>query len=302
MGSRTAISAGILAMSMAALPAAAGPAAASTADCEHGRGGLLSGVTDGLCDVVGSVTGTVDRLTGGLTEPITGGLEKTTDKVLGTVGDVVPTTRPRSSDTPSADPAPSASPKKSALLPTPLDEVCLPGLACEGEGLLESTLRPTPETPARRTAEPEPEPEPEPERERGERRRDREEEEEEADALPTAAPTVRPTPGPTPPPARETHSIGDGEKPVADEPVADPEDLRVDLLWPDPFTDRLPLPVVEEPVVRPVAKASDVVGTTLTVVLLGTAVLASRVVQLRRRRSEQQETMPFEPAGRHRLA
>src|SRR5690606_39415882 len=97
MGSRTAISAGILAVSLVALPAAAGPAAAQAGDCEQGGGGLLSGVTDTLCDAVGAVTGTVDKLTGGLTEPLTTGLDKTTDKLLGTVGEAIPTTRPSSS-------------------------------------------------------------------------------------------------------------------------------------------------------------------------------------------------------------
>ncbi|GAA4524774.1 MULTISPECIES: hypothetical protein [Nonomuraea] len=293
MGSRTAISAGILAVSMVTLPVvAAAPAGAQVLDCEHGGGGLLSGLTDGLCDTVGAVTGTVDKLTGGLTEPLTEGLGKTTDKVLGTVGEAVPTAAPRSSAEPSADAKPSAKPKKT-LLPEPLSDVCLPGLACEGEGLLEETLRPTPETTGRTTAEPEPE------REREERRRDpddrdREDDREEADAAPTTWPTQ--------PPARETHSVDGSEEPVTDDPAADPEDLRIDLLWPDPFTDKLPLQVGREPVVRPVAKASDVVGTTLTVVLLATAVLASRVVQQRRRRSEQHESIPFEPAGRHRLA
>ncbi|MFG1946543.1 hypothetical protein [Nonomuraea sp. NPDC048826] len=292
MGSRTAISAGILAVSIAALPIAAVPAAAQAAragDCEHGGGGLLSGVTNGLCDAVGAVTGTVDKLTGGLTEPLTDGLGKTTDKVLGTVGEAVPTTRAKPSGAPSADSTPSTKPRKT-LLPEPLGDVCLPGLACEDEGLLEETLRPSPRATGRDTAEPETETKTDDEPQER-RRADREED---AEAVPTTWPTQ--------PPMRETHSIDGSEEPVTDEPAADPEDLRIDLLWPNPFTDELPLPVGREPVVRPVAPASDVVGTTLTVVLLATAILASRVVQQRRRRGEPQESMPFEPAGRHRLA
>ncbi|MDA0636748.1 hypothetical protein OUY22_25345 [Nonomuraea sp. MCN248] len=294
--SRTAISAGILAVSIVALPVAAVPAAAQgsqktqaaqAADCERGgRNGLLSGVTDGLCDVVGTVTGTVDKLTGGVTEPLTDGLDKTTDKVLGTVGEALPTTKAAPSGEPSARSTPSTKPRKT-LLPEPLPDVCLP-LACDDadeetdEDEPRETTPPSPRADGRKTPEPE----------REERRRDPEEED--AEAVPTTWPTH--------PPARETHSIDGSEEPVAEEPAADPEDLRIDLLWPNPFTEELPLPMGREPVVRPVAPASDVLGTTLTVVLLATAILASRVVQQRRRRSEPHDSMPFEPAGRHRLA
>jgi hypothetical protein len=62
----------------------------------------------------------------------------------------------------------------------------------------------------------------------------------------------------------------------------------------------------DQRVVRPTPPASDVLGTMLTIALLGSAVLATRIVQQRRQRTEPTESIPFEPAragnGRHRLA
>jgi hypothetical protein len=77
-------------------------------------------------------------------------------------------------------------------------------------------------------------------------------------------------------------------------------------LWPNPFADELALPVHKQRIVRPSTPASDVVGTALTIILLATAVLATRIVQQRKQRSEQPDSIPFEPArqgnSRHRLA
>ncbi|MFD0473084.1 hypothetical protein ACFQ0B_36035 [Nonomuraea thailandensis] len=50
-------------------------------------------MTNTLCDVVEAVTGTVDTLTGGATDPVTDGVDKVTDEVLGRVGEAAPTTR-----------------------------------------------------------------------------------------------------------------------------------------------------------------------------------------------------------------
>ncbi|MFI7453290.1 hypothetical protein ACIBQX_37785 [Nonomuraea sp. NPDC049714] len=288
MGSRTAISAGILAVALATVAVAAPPAMALAGDCERG-GGLLSGVTDGLCDTLDAVTGTVDDLTGGLTEPVTKGLDKTTDTVLGKVGEAVPTSRPSSRpDRRSPRPSDSAEPRRTELLPETLGEVCLPVLACEDQAVLDGIATPTPTpTPDSRRSD-RATPSPEAERERGDDR-------EHADVLATDAAT---------PPDTRPHTLDEREP--ATERRADPEDLRFDLLWPNPFADELALPVQKQRIVRPSAPASDVVGTALTIILLATAVLATRIVQQRKQRSEQPDSIPFEPArqgnSRHRLA
>src|ERR1044072_6516450 len=124
MDSRTAISAGALALALAAIPVVSSPALAEAVDCKRGDG-LLSGVTNGLCDVVEAVTGTVDSLTGDKLKPVTKKVGGTADDLLGTVGDAVPTTIP----TRSGQPQPT--PSDQELLPNTLSEVCLPVLACE---------------------------------------------------------------------------------------------------------------------------------------------------------------------------
>ncbi|GGT07073.1 hypothetical protein ACFFV7_08220 [Nonomuraea spiralis] len=281
MGSRTAISAGVLAVALGAIPAGAPAASAAAQDCTR-DGGLLSGVTNTLCDVVGALTGTVDDLTGGATEGVTKGVEDTTGDVLGTVGDAVPTGRPGKS----SDPArPSPSPTGTGLVPETLKDVCLPVLACDDQGVLQTLApRPTPTI--------------SPEAGRPERSgRPRERTEQETAPLPTQPPT----------PPRNRPYMMDDERPVtAEEPTADPDDSRVELLWPNPFARELAVPLRDQRVVRPSPPASDVLGTVLTIVLLGSAVLATRIVQQRRHRAEPSESIPFEPApagsGRHRLA
>jgi len=286
MGSRTAISAGILAVALATVAVAAPPATALAGDCERG-GGLLSGVTDGLCDTLDAVTGTVDDLTGGLTEPVTKGLDKTTDTVLGKVGEAVPTSRPSSGpDLRSSRPSPSAKPRRTELLPETLSEICLPVLACEDHEVPDGTPTPAPTAEPRQSDTTTPSPDAE---------RTARDDREYAEVAPTDAGT---------PPDTQPHTLQE-RKPVA-ERRADPEDLRFDLLWPNPFADELALPVHKQRILRPSAPASDVVGTALTIILLATAVLATRIVQQRKQRSEQPDSIPFEPArqgnSRHRLA
>lgn len=277
MGSRTAISAGVLAVALGAIPAAAPAASAAAQDCTR-DGGLLSGVTNTLCDVVGALTGTVDTVTGGTTEPVTKGVEKTADDVLGTVGDAVPTGRPAK---PSKSSTPTPSPTGTGLVPETLKDVCLPVLACDEQGVLESlTPKPTPSPGVGRRAE-----------------RPRERAEDQSAPLPTRAPS---------PPESRPYSVDEGRPVRAEEPAADPDDSRVELLWPNPFARELAVPLRDPQVVRPSPPASDVLGTVLTIVLLGSAVLATRIVQQRRHRAEPSESIPFEPApassGRHRLA
>ncbi|MFG1703284.1 hypothetical protein ACFLIM_08825 [Nonomuraea sp. M3C6] len=269
MGSRTAISAGVLAVALAAVPVAAPAASAASQDCTR-DGGLLSGVTNTLCDVVNAVSGTVGSITGGTTDQVTKGVENTTGEVLGRVGEAVPTTKA----TPSKSSGPSPAPAKTGLVPKTLEEVCLPVLACDEQGVLDR-LSPTPSAdPAQRPREGRAE----------------------ASALPTQTP-VRPESRP---------QLMDTERPVAEKDTADADEPRVDLLWPNPFAHELTVPMQDQRVVRPSPPASDVLGTALTIALLGSAVLATRIVQQRRHRAEPTESIPFEPAragnGRHRLA
>ncbi|TDE32221.1 hypothetical protein E1295_39980 [Nonomuraea mesophila] len=275
MGSRTAISAGVLAVALGAVPVAApAAAAATTQDCTRG-GGLLSGVTNTLCDVVGAVTGTVDTLTGGVTGKVTDGLDKTTDEVLGRVGRAVPTARPKNTRT--AEPSPSPSPRGEQEERESPEGICQEGPAC-ADGEVYGPLSPQPTPSARRPARPR----------AGQK---------DSTAVPGTSKRHRPESRP---------QLMDTRRPLADKKRADPEEPRVDLLWPNPFAHELSVPMQQQRVVRPSPPTSDVLGTALTIALLGSAVLAARIVQQRRSRTEPAESIPFEPAragnGRHRTA
>lgn len=263
-------------MALSAVPASA--AAAEARDCTRG-GGVLSGVTDGLCDVVGAVTGTVDNLTGHSLKPVTDGVDGATDGVLGTVGQVAPTGKP----------SPSATATKGGLVPDTLGDVCLPVLAC-GDQSVVNTLTPKPEPTQSHRPSPAGTPTPTPSPRRTGRQ--------EVDVLPTIAPT---------PPQSEPYLMDTTEQPVKDEPTADPDEPRIDLLWPNPFAQELTAPLREGRVIRPSGPASDVLGTALTIALLASAIAATRIVQQRRQRgAEPPESIPFErphaTTGRHRLA
>ncbi|MFI7133148.1 hypothetical protein ACIBQ1_46255 [Nonomuraea sp. NPDC050153] len=269
MGSRAAISAGVLAVALAAVPGAATAASAGAQDCTR-DGGLLSGVTNTLCDVVSTLTGTVDTLTGGTTEKVTDGLNDTTNEVLGRVGEAVPTTK--------ATPGTKSSPSPSTSVTgqdDPQDSACLPGIACESEPT--QKLSPSPAPSPSRTSRP---------REWG------------VESLPSTRPTA---------PDQRPQTVDTG-RPVVEKKTVDTDEPRVDLLWPNPFAHELTLPMQDKRVVRPSPPASDVLGTALTIALLGSAVLATRIVQQRRQRTEPVESIPFEPAragsgnGRHRVA
>jgi hypothetical protein len=318
MGSRAAITSGVLAMALAAIPVAA-PAAVAADDCAQG-GGLLSGVTGALCGVVDSVTDTVDQLTGNAAEPVTKGLDDAADDVLGTLGEVVPTapqtTPPVSRSQPSPQPRETGTDRDSRRdtgtqaegdprrpegretggftpAPTPtstlLADVCLPVLACEDQSV-GTRITPEPSLPALDEPRPEAEPEATPPATRAPGERD------DAAAVPAGAPTA-PSGPPHPAPA---------ERPVKERRAADPDETRVDLLWPHPFADRLAVPLPHPRGVRAGGPASDALGTTLTAALLLSAVLAARVVQQRRRREEAHDALPFDPVrvrgNRHRMA
>ncbi|NUW41717.1 hypothetical protein [Nonomuraea rhodomycinica] len=300
MGSRTARSAGVLATALAAsavtvalVVPVAGPAEAD--DCPKG-GGLLGGVTGTVCDTVGKVTDTVGNVTGGKAKGLTDKVDDTTGKVLGTVGEVVPTTRADLGRKSEPGPAPTTA---GTLLPRTLGDVCLPVLACDDQSVRDDGATPGPSATAlspaqRRTAQPG-----QPTRSDAARQR------KDDDTRPTTAPTAVPT-RPATQPDSQPYLLDTKEERIGEEPEADPEEPRIDLLWPHPLVRDLTAPLHDQQLVRPSAPASDVLGTALTVLLLLSAVAATRVVQQRRHRSEQGDSIPFEPStaanGRHRLA
>ncbi|MFI7229017.1 hypothetical protein ACIBO5_37875 [Nonomuraea angiospora] len=278
MGSRAAISAGVLAVALAAVPGAATAATADAQDCTR-DGGLLSGVTNTLCDVVNTLTGTVDTLTGGTTKKVTDGVNDTTNEVLGRVGEVAPTTK----STPATESSPSPSDSATEQEDDPLDSDCRAGQACAEQDATQK-LSPSPTPSPSRTSRP---------REWG------------VESLPSKRPTA---------PEQRPQTVDTGRPVIEKKTRVDTDEPRVDLLWPNPFAHELTLPMQDKRVVRPSPPASDVLGTALTIALLGSAVLATRIVQQRRQRTEPVDSIPFEPAragsgsgtgnsnGRHRLA
>ncbi|MEU7900705.1 hypothetical protein AB0B45_48740 [Nonomuraea sp. NPDC049152] len=289
---RTAVSAGLLALALAALPMGEGFAQVRARDCERG-GGLLSGVTNGVCDLVDGVTDAVDGVTGNSLGPVTEGVDKATGTVLAPVGEIAPTDKPAPTSTRSPrdtrdEPAERPPPERGGdgLVSSTLENVCLPVLACDGEGVLAPVNEPEPSAAPKATASPSPSPSATP----AKRRKD-------AETLPVEAPT---------PPMSRPQLMQSVDEVVTPEPApVDPDDPRVELLWPGPYSENLSDHIGAQ-VVRPSEPDSDVLGTALTAVLLGSAVLAARVMQSRRRRDEGGESIPFEPVrvggGRHRLA
>ena len=98
-----------------------------------------------------------------------------------------------------------------------------------------------------------------------------------------------------------------GDHFITVDPVMDPDDAGITLLWPGQYVPGLTSQMKGAPI-RP-RTTYDGVGTALTAALLLSAVLAARVVSTRRARADQQESIPFEGmrlpgrgGGRHRLA
>ncbi|WP_449062948.1 hypothetical protein [Planomonospora algeriensis] len=286
---RSAISAGALALALGGgLPvvAAASASVARAPDCPQG-GGLLGGVTSGLCQTVDGVTDAVDGLTGSSLTPVTGRLDVTAEKVLEPVGELAPTERPRAGggSSSSAPPGGSGGKADEGLLPEVLGDVCLPLVdspECAAPAVTTSvpdrTARPAaPASPAesRKPAPP------------------RKEDGGEGAGVPFRSVSPRP-------PETRTHTT-EVHDPVLPEPFAvDAEAPRVDPLWPGPLTQELQQRMPGERAVTP-TRSSDPLGTALTAVLLAAAVLAVRLVHARR---AEEESIPFEPfrVGRHRVA
>ncbi|MFE3450259.1 hypothetical protein ACFXJ8_15110 [Nonomuraea sp. NPDC059194] len=295
---RTAVSAGLLALALAALPMSAASAQTQARDCERG-GGLLSGVTNGVCDLVDGVTDVVDGVTGNSLAPVTDGVDQATGTVLAPVGEIAPTSKPAPTPTRSTggtrdEPAEQPPPKRDGddLVSSTLDDVCLPVLACDGQGVLSPVTdsEASPESSPDSSAAPKPTASPSPAATPAKRHKD-------AGTLPVE---------PQDPPMNRPQLMQNTDTITPAEPApVDPDDPRVELLWPGPFSEKLSDRIGGQ-VVRPSEPDSDVLGTALTAVLLASAVLAARVMQSRRGRDERGESIPFEPmrvsGGRHRLA
>lgn len=281
---RSVVSIGVLALALTAVPMGAGAATAQARDCERG-GGALSGVTDGLCDLVDEVGDAVDDLTGDSLAPVTDRLGKGADTVLGTVGEAAPTSKPvappRGDDDAGEE---SAGQPGEGLVSETLEETCLTVPACDEDDDrddFDDLGEPDdpPETAPADARRPKPTP------------------------TPSASPTPRerdqdtaaaPTRGPLPP-DQQPQLIDTPDPVVADPGKADADQVRVEPMWPGSFADELSGKWPGHQVVRPSAPAGDVLGTTLTAILLASAVLAARVVQRRRGREQGAGSIPFEP-------
>src|ERR1700754_1746446 len=227
-GSRTAISVGVLAVALMAVPVGAPAASAAAQDCTR-AGGLLGGVTNTLCDVVGALTGTVDTLTGGATGPVTDGVDKTTDEVLGRVGEAVPTTRPTTARPPTSSPPTrldTPRPVKTGVRPEATGGVCSPEQACTNqEDVDKLSPRPTPKpTRTKRTHK----------------------DEDQAATIVTRSPTMSASARPHPTHHESRPQPVDTGQAPAGKKTARAEEPRVDLLWPNPFAHELAVPMQDQ--------------------------------------------------------
>jgi hypothetical protein len=287
---RSAISAGALALALGGgipVVAAASGTVARAADCPQG-GGLLGGVTSGLCQTVDGVTDAVDGLTGSPLAPVTGQLDATAEKALKPVDELAPTERARADEGSSSAPPDASGDARGkgdeGLLPEVLGEVCLP-LVDSPECAASAATTSVPDRAGRPTATPAPAKSRKPDKPR------------QGDGEEAGIPLQSASPRP---PETRTHTT-EVRDPGLPEPFAvDAEAPRVDPLWPGPLTQELQQRMPGERAVTP-TRSSDPLGTALTAALLAAAVLAVRLVYARR---AEEESIPFEPfrVGRHRVA
>ncbi|MFC6087078.1 hypothetical protein [Sphaerisporangium aureirubrum] len=340
----TALSAGALTLALSGgvallVTAPAYASAPRVAGCDRG-GGPLSVLGGGPCDLTGPAGGPVGDLVGGGLDPITDTLDDlaedanhvlddlgdTAENVLGgkpshppeshgnrsprseedrgkpsdppgagSRGTPTPETYAEQEADPVADDEADAPPSEDDLLGLPVGSGCLPPAVpgdCE-----EVTVTPAPSRPAGRDrSTPTPSPTPRPSSAGG------------GEASPPAGPEATPAPG--------FHGTGghggDMERanPVdPSPPAADIDAPPLAPLWPGQPLPELTEPLAARPVVP--SRSDDAVGTVLTAVLLGSAILAARIVhtrQARRGDTDPAPTMPLQglhrppDAGRHRLA
>jgi hypothetical protein len=295
---RSAVSASAIALALSIAPLAADPAEASAAalDCEPRAGGLLAPVTNGLCEVVGGATGTVDTVTGGTLTPVTGTVDKAADKVLNGVGDVPADPKATIAPTTSAPPG-SPAPEPRVPLPTLLDQVCLPLVTALGCTAEKTAPTPAPAAPAPRTTNgPTRSQKDEKKQASADDRRDRTGRE-------VAETGHGPFPVEAPAPDLRPQFVGHPEPIDPVRPRIDLEAPRADLLW--PFLGQVH-GEVRGPRAAPAGHGSDALGTALTTLMLLSAVFGAHVAYRRRVGTRHGDSIPFEPlpvgGGRHRLA
>ncbi|WP_433238421.1 hypothetical protein ACQPYK_30750 [Streptosporangium sp. CA-135522] len=273
---RKAISAGALALALSGgIPMVVATSAGATAQADCGNGGLLGGITGGLCKAVGTVGTVVDGLADTVAPPAprSGGSDAAGATAVNDTEEAAPGAT-----------APADEPAADSLLPKALDDVCVPLVAspeCTSPSAIsapEETEQPSTRSHPRpaRTGKPKP-------AERNGKK---------AAPLPTE---------PVRPPQNRTRTT-DTDEPVIPQPspVVDPEAPRVELLWPGPVMQEFQRRMPDERPVTP-TRSSDTLGTALTTALLIVAILAVRVLYAKR---AGEESMPFEPlrVGRHRTA
>ncbi|MBG0832984.1 hypothetical protein HS041_35365 [Planomonospora sp. ID67723] len=282
---RSAISAGALALALGGgIPMIAGVPmdAARQPDCGNG-GGLLGGLTGGLCQVVDAATDVVDGLTDDSLAPVTKGVDGTTGAVLGG-GESAPREEPKAT-TPAAPDVAEKPAEKKGLLPKVLGGTCLPLVASSGCDASESAPPPDSAAP--------PDAAESGSTRDGRTKKDRGPERERK--------TVPPSQGSPARPETRTHTTEVSDPVLPEPPVIDIEAPRLDSLLPGPliqeFQNRMPGRQTVTPTRR-----SDPLGTALTTALLVAAVLAVRMMY--GRRAAGKSSIPFEPlsAGRHRVA
>ncbi|WP_182902023.1 hypothetical protein [Microbispora sp. H10830] len=327
VGKASAISAGALAITLAGgLPLAASPAQAL--DCTGG-GGLVSGITGGVCSLVDGVgrladgvTDVADKATGGVTEPVTKAVDdtvKTTTEATGTavndVGKAVDTAgqtltgaagTAAGAASGAADDASGAVSGATGALTGDGSGTAhspAPGVQKLTDGLtraVQDTCLPLVAGEDCASHE---------HRESGGKTRPADKKA----TRPKASMTPEGTLSPEPYRPRLVAALDDAPETGRTAKVDPDEDGVIPLLWPGQRMPELPELRGDSAGARARGHRSyDAAGTALTAVLLLSALLATRVVSARRARAGQQEpdeSIPFEgglrlpgKAGRHRLA
>ncbi|GIH99996.1 hypothetical protein [Planobispora takensis] len=307
---RSAISAGALALALGGgVPlAVATPAgiAAQPPGCQDG-GGLLGGVTGGLCKVVDGTTDVVDGLTGSTLSPVTETVDDTAESVLKAPSEALPakpTKKPQPGSTsPASTPreessgssgsgdsgGSSGSTQKKGLLPEVLG-TCLPLVSSPNCGRSTADA-PSAQAPAATSDRPR----------SGTEGTGGTRQEKTAKPKRTEKPApVSPASGPVHRPETRTYTTRVGDPVPPEPPVIDIEAPRLDPLWPGPLMQEFQRRMPGRQSLTP-TRQSDPLGTALTTGLLIGAILAVRVLYARR---SNEESIPFEPlrAGRHRTA
>ncbi|GLX05165.1 hypothetical protein [Microbispora sp. NBRC 16548] len=333
VGKASAISAGALAITLAGgLPLAASPAQAL--DCTGG-GGLVSGITGGVCSLVDGVgrladgvTDVADKATGGVTEPVTKAVDdtlKTTTEATGTavndVGKAVDKagqTLTGAADT-AAGAASGAADDASGAVSGATGALTGDGSGAAHspapgvEKLTDGLTRAVQDTCLPLVAGEDCASHGQRESGEGARSAGKTRPADKKATRPKASMTPEGTLSPEPYRPRLVAALDDAPETGRAAKVDPDEDGVIPLLWPGQRMPELPELRGDSAGARARGHRSyDAAGTALTAVLLLSALLATRVVSARRARAGRQEpdeSIPFEgglrlpgKAGRHRLA